>query len=294
VAAKQPQFSPKQVASALQASESSVKRWCDQGAISTIRTVGGHRKITLDALQHFLRSSNRPLIAPQALGLSPNRVATEGMIPGGQDHDQKQFRTALAQGDEDACRRILRMRVGLGASRSEAADFLITDAMHGIGEAWDCQRVDAYQERRGCEICTRLLGELRSELPTLPASSPVALGGTLSGDPYQLPTALVELALRESGWDAMNLGSNLPAESLLQAVSDHRPRLVWLSVSSIEDPEQFIRQENLLAEKIGDEVALLIGGRALTDEIRPKLRYTAHCDSLRHLVDFAFMMRMQG
>ena len=294
MAAQQPQFSPKQIASALQASESSVKRWCDQGAISTVRTVGGHRKITLDALQLFLRSSNRSLIAPQALGLSPTTAASDSGIPGGEDMSQIEFRAALARGDESKCRAVLHDRISKSDSRSESADFLITDAMHGFGEAWDCKRLDAYQERRGCDICFRLINELRTGLPPLPASAPVALGGTPSGDPYQLPTSLVELSLREAGWDAMNLGNNLPVESFLQAVTDHRPSMVWLSVSSIPDTERFVSDENRLAESLGDDVALLVGGRALNDQLRPQLRYTAHCDSLRNLVDFAFMIRMRG
>ena len=292
MAAQQPQFSPKQVAAALQASESSVKRWCDQGVIPTVRTVGGHRKITLDALQRFLRHSERGLPAPEALGLFPARPLADEQIPGGEDPDQKQFRAALAQGDEALCRRILQARISRSESRSEAADFLITDAMHGFGEAWDCRKLDAYQERRGCDISIRLLNELRSELPELPKSAPIALGGTLAGDPYQLPTALIELSLRESGWNAISLGHNLPTESFLKAVEDYRPKLVWLSVSTISDPESFVREEVRLAEGIGDHVALLVGGRALTDQLRPRLRYTAHCDSLRNLVDFAFMLRL--
>ena len=152
--------------------------------------------------------------------------------------------------------------------------------------------MDAYQERRGCDICIRLVNELRRELPVLPGSAPIALGGTPSGDPYQLPTALVELSLRESGWNATSLGSNLPTESFLRAIEDYHPKLVWLSVSSIQDPEQFVHEERRLADALGENVALLVGGRALTDELRPRLRYTAHCDGLRNLMDFAFMLRM--
>ena len=85
MAAQQPRFSPKQVASALQASESSVKRWCDQGAIASVRTVGGHRRITLDGLQRFLRDSQRALSAPEELGLPPGREQIDVQIPGGDD-----------------------------------------------------------------------------------------------------------------------------------------------------------------------------------------------------------------
>ena len=288
--AQQPQFSPKQVAIALNASESSVKRWCDRGAIRTIRTVGGHRKITLEGLQEFLHRTNRELDSPQALGLPPQQRC-EGLVPGGDDPDQELFRNALAEGDEETCRKVIKKRVAAGEVRSEVAGYLVTDAMHGFGQAWDCDRLDAYQERRGCDICIRLINELRSDLPPIPERAPVAIGGSPEGDPYQLPTALVELSLREAGWNAVSLGSNLPTNSLLQAIQDYRPQLVWLSVSTISDTQAFIADQQHLADQISDDVSFLVGGRALNDEIRPQLRYTAHCDCLRNLVDLAAMIR---
>ena len=288
--AQQPQFSPKQVAAALSASESSVKRWCDQGAIPTIRTVGGHRRITLDGLQEFLRKTNRGLESPQALGLPIAKPKKGGLVPGGDDPDQQLFRNALARGDEDTCRRVIWKRVRGGDVRSEVAGYLVTDAMHGFGQAWNCDQLDAYQERRGCDICIRLINELRADLPPISDSAPIAIGGAPEGDPYQLPTALVELALREAGWNAVSLGSNLPTDSFLQAILDYQPQLVWLSVSTVTDPVAFVADQNRLAEHINDDISLLVGGRALTPELRPKLRYTAHCEGLRNLVDLAAMI----
>ncbi len=292
--AQQPQYSPKQVAVALSASESSVKRWCDQGAIPTIRTVGGHRKITLEGLQDFLRRTDRSLESPQALGLPSQQTRRGGSVPGGDDPDQRLFRNALASGDEDTCRRVVWKRVRSGELRSEVAGYLVTDAMHGFGQAWDCDQLDAYQERRGCDICIRLINELRGDLPPIADNAAVAIGGAPEGDPYQLPTALVELSLREAGWNAVSLGSNLPTDSFLQAILDYQPQLVWLSVSAISDTSSFVSEQNRLAEHISDDVSLLVGGRALSSELRPQLRYTAHCDGLRNLVDLASMIRPVG
>ncbi len=290
--AKQPHYSPKQVADALQASESSVKRWCDRGAIPTVRTVGGHRRITLEGLQRFLRESDHQIATPEILGLPSNIAAeTGGLIPGGDDPDQIEFREALARGDETTCDQVLQRLIASGSTRSQVVEWLITDAMHGIGEAWDCKNLDAYQERRGCGICTRLVNKLRSQLPPLSTEAPIAIGGTLSDDPYELPTTMVELALREHGWNAINLGTCLPVESFLKAVKDYQPKLVWLSVSTFADPERLIGQVNLLSESLNNETSLLIGGRALSDEIRPRLKYTGHCDSIRSLVQLAGMIR---
>lgn len=290
MAARQPQYSPKQIAEALRASESSIKRWCDQGVIPTIRTVGGHRRITLDGLQQFVKSTGRAIPNPQVLGLPILVPSRDTKIPGSDAPDHQRFRTALAAGEENVCRQILTSRIDAGWMRSEAAEDLITDAMRGLGEAWMCNEVDTYQERRGCDISIRLINELRASLPALRQDAPVAIGGSPSGDAYQLPTALVELSLREIGWNAVSLGYNLPMDSFVQAAHDYSPNMVWLSISHIENPATFVAQQNRLAEQLGEDVTLLIGGRALTDAIRPKLRYTAHCDGLRHLVELASMI----
>ena len=47
---------------------------------------------------------------------------------------------------------------------------------------------------------TRVLFELRQAVPVPGDAAPRAVGGTLAGDWYSLPTTLVEIALREIGW----------------------------------------------------------------------------------------------
>ena len=62
-------LSPKQVARAIQVSESSIKRWCDKGVIPTKYTAGGHRRIPLGGLMDFLRSTKHTIAQPEILGL---------------------------------------------------------------------------------------------------------------------------------------------------------------------------------------------------------------------------------
>lgn len=221
--------------------------------------------------------------------LAPSRSTS---IAGGPEPAQVAFRHALAAGKESQCREIISQRIESGATRSETAEDLITDAMHGFGQAWECGEMDVYQERRGCDIALRLLNEMRAQMPEPSASAPIAIGGSPEGDPYSLPTAMIELALREVGWRATSLGANLPLDSFLQATHDYSPQLVWMSVSVIVDPAMFVASQTRLADAIGESVPLLIGGRALSDKVRPRLHYTAHCDSIRHMVELAAMMRL--
>ncbi|MCA9135520.1 MAG: helix-turn-helix domain-containing protein [Planctomycetales bacterium] len=293
------QYSPKQIATSLQVSESSVKRWCDQGVIPTVRTVGGHRRITLSGLRKFLESTNRNLVEPRALGIADSEleIASKPMVRrpairgAGTEPVQHEFRSALALGEEQRCLEILHERLALGWTRAEVSEDLITDAMRGLGDAWDCGELEVYQERRSCNICARLIQDLREQIGPLPDSAPVAIGAAPESDPYQLPSALVELALRESGWNAINLGNDLPLSSLVQAVQDYQPKMVWLSVTSVSNADQFVREQNMLADTLSEDVLMIVGGRALDDKLRPRLRYTAHCDSLRHLIELAEILK---
>lgn len=288
--AKQPRFSPKQVAQALEVSESSVKRWCDKGSIVTIKTMGGHRRITLDALQQFVSDSGRELRLPHLLGLPQLANSRTTEIVGKEDPLLFQFRNCLAIGNESGCRQVLKQAIEESGSTIQACERMIADAMRGIGAAWEHNSLDVYQERRGCEICVRLINQLRAELPAIPPSAPIAFGGTPEGDPYQLASALVELGLREAGWNATNLGSNLPLESFLQAAHDTPPRLVWMSVSAIPNRPVFVARQNRLAELLSDDVSLLVGGRAITPELQQRLSYTAICKSVAQLVEIAEAM----
>ena len=287
MAAKAQLFSPKQVAQALAVSESSVKRWCDCRKIPAIQTSGGHRRISLEGLYQFLKDSDRRLEHPDVLGLPPLCTRREMHIPGADQPVSQNFRDALVAGEESKCRQIARQQRCEGRAASTIAKSLMTDAMHAVGEAWGCDAVNPYQERRACEICMRIIRELLDDLPPADDDAPVAIGGALAGDPYQLPTAMVELTLRECGWNATNLGNNLPLDCFYQAVHDVRPRLVWISVSSVQDPEAFIQAQREFAESLDDDIVLLLGGRALNDEIRPHLLYTSYCDSLEQLRELA-------
>ena len=62
-------LSPKELAAAVGVSESSLKRWADDGRINVHRTVGGHRRISLQEAVRFARAENLPVVRPEVLGL---------------------------------------------------------------------------------------------------------------------------------------------------------------------------------------------------------------------------------
>jgi methanogenic corrinoid protein MtbC1 len=291
------------------------------GAVPVLRTAGGHRRIPRKSLEDLLAQGGdlgnllkltEPAAnesqASEACGeagkpdLSPGEIASSAQpadrkldVFAGDDllEVQTEFRDALRVGLENRCRQLIDDLLKAGFSRSSAADFLMTKAMHQFGHMWEHGDLAVYQERRACGICMGLLHELKRSVQLAPVA-PVAIGGTPRGDIYQLPTQMIELALCEAGWNATSLGCNLPIASFAEAVREYKPSLLWISLSSIEAEDSFVREFNELADSLGKDTALIIGGRAANDSLRPRLRYTAHCDSLVHLSELAakFLKRL--
>src|SRR5918993_5015465 len=60
----------KDLAEAIGASESSLRRWTDSGAIRTSRTAGGHRRIPLEEAVRFIRETGATVVRPELLGIA--------------------------------------------------------------------------------------------------------------------------------------------------------------------------------------------------------------------------------
>ncbi|HAN98321.1 MAG TPA: DNA-binding protein [Planctomycetaceae bacterium] len=275
-------YSPRTVADAFGVSESSLKRWCDRGKLSIAKTAGGHRKIPRSAVLAFARDNRLPFARPELLGL-PDLTPPGPATP---EEVRDEFLELLVAGREEHCRRLIVRQYLDGMSISRIGDRIVAPAMQTIGHRWACAEVDIYQERFACEICTRLLHELRGMLMPPADDAPLAIGGTPSGDPYALPTQLVELVLREHGWKAISLGCNLPLDSIDQAIRRMRPDLVWLSVSSVEDQADFRDSYRRLFANHGDRLPFVVGGRAMNESMRDSISYSVHCDRLEVLATF--------
>lgn len=308
-------FSPKEVAHRLGVSESSVKRWLDQGVVPVLRTAGGHRRVSEESLDELLNQLKTTVGFPR-LSVQPGEsepIAERGAVaptrsdssvasvpdplpswdfarhpegPPALKEISDGFTEALMLGREEDCFRMADRLVASGFPMATAVDLLATTAMHCLGRRWEQGEMAIYQERRACGIVIDLIQRLKQRLPVA-QGGPVAIGGTTEGDHYELPTALVELSLCERGWQAVSLGCNLPVSEFLAAVAEYRPRVLWISLSHIWDEERLVADFNQLAAGIPKETAILIGGRAATDTLRPRLRYTSHCDSLRNLAGLA-------
>ena len=274
-------LSPKQVAKAIGVSESSLKRWCDQGLVPIERTPGGHRKIHRSDVFQFLRRGENELVRPELLGLP----AGTGQGFGGRDRTEAELVESLGNNDFDSARRLVFNYYLSGVTIAELCDSLLGPVMHRVGDKWKCGTFEVYQEHRACEILGRVVHELQNVV-TIPRGL-VAMGGTPVGDYYRLATSMIELTLSEAGWQATSLGTSLPFETLTRAVEQHRPQLFWLSMSHLSESDAFEEQFADWLATVPATTHVVFGGRVAQAEWADLRDNVSHCDNFVALRNFA-------
>ena len=277
-------LSPRDLAVAVGASESSLKRWIDDGAVTASRTAGGHRRILRADAVRFIRESRLQIVRPDLLGLDVSSVdAVRGDHPAADD-----LLEAMRAGDGRTVIGLVVSAFVAGASVAEICDGPVRDALSAVGELWRHGADGITIEHQAVEACAQALGMIREMLPEPGAEAPTAIGGAVTGDPYLLPTLVAAVVLREGGYRAVNLGPDLPSAALLHGIERHRPALVWRSASIARDDRDLKRELDALAPALRAEPAeLVLGGRGLASTSIPREERCHAFASMAELSGFA-------
>jgi MerR family transcriptional regulator, light-induced transcriptional regulator len=254
-------LSPRELAAALGISESSLKRWADEGRLVAERTAGGHRRIPLTEAVRFVRAAGLSVVNPEVLGLA----AAEGVRARGgglREGAAELLYRALLDDRSDEARGLIVAAYLDGVAPGPIFDELVRPALAGIGELWRHEPAGIFVEHRATETCVRALVELAQVIAPAADDAPVAIGGGWAGDVYRLPTMMAGLVLADAGYRVRNLGPDTPPEATIAAIRHHRPDLVWQSLS-VAPPNPRAALSGL--ERIGEVAApgtLVVGGRA--------------------------------
>jgi 5-methyltetrahydrofolate--homocysteine methyltransferase len=88
---------------------------------------------------------------------------------------------------------------------------------------------------------------------------------TVKGDVHDIGKNLVEIILKNNGYDVINLGIKVPPEELIRAHREHQPDAIGLSGLLVKSAQQMVITASDLREA-GITVPLLVGGAALSDK----------------------------
>ena len=92
-----------------------------------------------------------------------------------------------------------------------------------------------------------------------------SLLATVKGDVHDIGKNLVEIILKNNGYDVINLGIKVPPEELIRAHREHNPDAIGLCGLLVKSAQQMVITASDLREA-GIHVPLLVGGAALSEK----------------------------
>jgi len=102
--------------------------------------------------------------------------------------------------------------------------------------------------------------------------------GTVKGDIHDIGKNLVAMMMEGAGFNVINLGINVDADSFLTAISEHNPDILGMSaLLTTTMPYMGVVIKTLEEQRIRDRVIVLVGGAPLNDAFAEEIGADAYC-----------------
>jgi excisionase family DNA binding protein len=248
----------KHVARLLNVSEATVKRWADDGVLTSEKTVGGHRRFGIESIAELRRERNlQGGVAPVAKGVKKKAKP----LPSADD-----FLRLILAGDESEAGAFLVDAYLAHHSLDSIFEITVTQAMHQVGDLWFKGSATVADEHLATRVVLTALQKLRGVMAPHEPNGLNAICCGSEGDLHELPVHLVTLILESKGWRVINLGANTPLFSLQEMVSRQRPQLICISARTIADLDRAVAEFAHLRRVANRlEAKIVLGGEAFRD-----------------------------
>lgn len=252
-------LSPKDLACTIGVSESSLKRWVDEGRLNAHRTTGGHRRISIQEAVRFLRRPGVELAQPETLGLQD--LTAEIVEHTSRGLGESILLEAIRRSDDSKVRGIITAEFLFSRSVAPVCDGPISFALNRLTDELRAGGDGRAMLDRAADVLRSAVEQVDALLEQPGAQAPRAVGLMIGPRIPGLSAAMSACALRECGYAV----STLPAEAW-RGISfsgrlDPDRDLVWISLEAAADR---MHLESFLAEQSSKQFAaqrLVICGR---------------------------------
>ena len=148
-------------------------------------------------------------------------------------------------------------------------DMIIPSLQH-IGEQWHQGNISIAQEHAATQVATRLVSRLSAQISRRGVSKGTVVIGTPSTELHGLPVMIAADLIRIEGFDVLDLGSNLPADSFADIVAGQQ-RLVAVAVSVTAPGQVDQIAETIAAIRGRVEAPIFLGGAAIDGDQHARL-----------------------
>ncbi len=172
----------------------------------------------------------------------------------------------ILEGSKDGLIDDLNRKRAEGATPLEIINGPLMGGMAEVGRLFNANELIVAEVLQSAEAMKAAVGHLESfmEKADVEKRAKVLLA-TVKGDVHDIGKNLVEIILKNNGYDVINLGIKVPPEDLIRAHQQHKPDAIGLSGLLVKSAQQMVTTAGDLRDA-GVTVPLLVGGAALSEK----------------------------
>lgn len=178
---------------------------------------------------------------------------------------------ALVELDEDLVNKIVKQKIDAGESPLNIIKEL-NEGMGKIGSLFEANEYYLSELIMSGEILKGVMNELEPLLANVEkdtSSAGLVVIGTVKDDIHDIGKNIVVTLLKGTGFDVMDLGVDVPAETFVQTMKDTGSKVLGLSaLLNFTFPAMKEVIDQLAAAGLRDQVKVIIGGAPCNEEVR--------------------------
>ena len=153
------------------------------------------------------------------------------------------------------------VRASIALSQRHLLEDVVQPLMERIGQMWHDGTLRIADEHLASAVVRSFIGNLRASFQ-VSATAPHVVATTPAGQLHEMGALFASVVATSEGWNSTFLGPNLPAEEIAGAVAQKEAKAVLLSIVYPGDDPHLGGELVKLRRLLGDDIALLAGGRA--------------------------------
>ncbi len=208
------------------------------------------------------------------------------------NEDLETLKRALIAADRDLALAATNRLIDGGIDPTVVLEDGMAVAMFDLGEMWKRGEVFLPEVVASAEVfkqCNAIVEPvlLANRDPDAEANALVVLA-TVKGDLHDLGKNMVGAMLRTSGFDVMDLGRDVNADTIITVIREHAPTIVGLSaLLTTTVPYQETVIKKVVAEGLRDQVKIMVGGAPVTPEWADKIGADGYANNAPEAVEIA-------
>lgn len=275
------------VARLFNVTETTVKRWANEGTLKCMKTPGGHRKFEMKHVVEFAQTLE--FEPAGALTLTSEDALAQKIQIAILSRDFAALKDAFLEKSLSPNKRDLFVYFSYLYQHKihlwEIFDLIVGPGMREIGDRWAQGVISIEQEHRASYETLDALAKLQTQIHTRPEKGLRVILACPGEEQHEIGLKCAAYIFEAEGWLGHYLGARTPYSSLLNVVDELRPAALCLSVTIYpETPGEIAELQDTILKIQQKGVPVLIGGKAVCER-RAEFQQFAYtyCTSLELL-----------